>query len=279
MSPVDYLFAPAKLTRALRVVGVREDGYHLLEAEMVSVDLQDELEVDSDAEGFEVVDQVAWTRGESGPTDPLSVAELGGPGHFAVPKGTDNLVVRALEATGRTAGVRLRKRIPAGAGLGGGSSDAAAVLRWARCVDPKVAVKMGADVPFCVVGGRAQVSGIGEVLEPLDFEAFTAVLVTPGLSVSTPDVYRAWDALGGPEGAHGNDLEPAALAVEPRLVWWRDLIMTVSGERPRLAGSGGTWYVQREQEMAQELVAQLTKAVMAAGARALVVAVSSIPHC
>ena len=118
--------------------------------------------------------------------------------------------------------MRLVKRIPAGAGLGGGSADAAAVLRWAGVLDPAVAAGLGADVPFCVVGGRALVTGIGEVVEPLGFEAFTAVLVTPALTVSTPEVYRAWDALGGPTGEHGNDLEPPPLVVEPRLGWWRD---------------------------------------------------------
>ncbi len=64
--------------------------------------------------------------------------------------------------------VRLTKRIPPGAGLGGGSADAAAVLRWAGVVDDvALAARLGADVPFCVRGGRARVTGIGEVLEPL----------------------------------------------------------------------------------------------------------------
>ena len=171
-----------------------------------------------------------------------------------VPLGAENLVVRALATVGRRARVRLTKRIPAGAGLGGGSADAAAVLRWAGARDPAVAAGLGADVPFCVVGGRALVSGIGEVVEPLGFEAFTAVLVTPAIAVSTSEVYRAWDALGGPTGEHGNDLEPAALAVEPRLAWWRDLISSVAGDRPRLAGSGGTWYLERGPKAAAHLV-------------------------
>ena len=82
------------------------------------------------------------------------------------------------------------------------------------------------------------------------------VLVTPRLLVSTPEVYRVWDALGGPAGEHGNDLEPAALALEPRLCWWRDLVSSVAGERPRLAGSGGTWYLERGGEAARRLVAE-----------------------
>jgi 4-diphosphocytidyl-2-C-methyl-D-erythritol kinase len=151
------------------------------------------------------------------------------------------------------------------------------VLRWAGALDPAIAAGLGADVPFCVVGGKALVSGIGERVEPLDFEPFTAVLVTPALVVPTPAVYRAWDALGGPVGEHGNDLEPAALVFEPRLAWWRDLFSAVAGERPRLAGSGGTWYLERDLEASGRLVVELTAAVLAEHERALVVAAASIP--
>ena len=72
--------------------------------------------------------------------------------------------------------------------------------------------------------------------------AFT--LLTPPFGVSTVAVYRAWDGLGGPAGENGNDLEPAALAVEPRLAVWRDRLAAVAGLRPRLAGSGSTWFVE-----------------------------------
>lgn len=262
MSPVQHLLAPAKLTRGLRVVGVRDDGYHLLEAEMVALDLSDEIELEDEAEGFEVIDEVAFT-GE-------------GPAPVTVPSGGDNLVLKALSAVGRRARVRLTKRIPSGAGLGGGSSDAAAVLRWANRSDPGTAVRLGADVPFCLVGGRALVTGIGELVEPLGFEDFTVVLVAPALAVSTPEVYRAWDALGAPRGEHGNDLEPAALAVEPQLSWWCDFIAGVVGERPRLAGSGGTWYLERGLEEAGALASELVTAVRAEKARALVTVASSL---
>jgi 4-diphosphocytidyl-2-C-methyl-D-erythritol kinase len=267
MPPVETLAAYAKLTRALRVVGIREDGYHLLEAEMTTVDLADELEIEQGGDGLEVLDEVAF------------LGESDAAGRQAAPTafGADNLVTRALQAVGRRARVRLTKRIPAGAGLGGGSSDAAAVLRWAGSEDATLAAFLGADVPFCLVGGRARVSGIGEQVEPLEFEDFTAVLVTPAISVSTPEVYRAWDVLGGPSGEQGNDLEPAAVFLQPRLLWWRDLVSSVAGERPRLAGSGGTWYLERSREAAGPLAAELSAAVRAEGARALVVAVSSVP--
>jgi 4-diphosphocytidyl-2-C-methyl-D-erythritol kinase len=181
-----------------------------------------------------------------GPGDGLDVVTDGGA--MAVPRGEDNLVRRALALVGRSARVRLDKRIPAGGGLGGGSADAAAVLRWAGVDDPAVAARLGADVAFCVVGGRARVTGIGERVEPLDFAAVEGrvfTLVIPPFGVSTVAVYRAWDALGQRHAEEGgNDLEDAALSVEPRLARWRDQLGEVSGQRARLAGSGSTWFVE-----------------------------------
>jgi 4-diphosphocytidyl-2-C-methyl-D-erythritol kinase len=212
--------APAKLTLSLRVTGVRDDGYHLIDAEMVSLDLADELTF-SPGSGFEVVEG----------------HDLG----FVDPH--DNLVGRALKAVGRDAHVRLRKRIPAGGGLGGGSSNAAAVLRWAGCDDIEVAASLGADVPFCLRGGRARVTGIGEVLEALPFEPRAITLAMPPYGCSTPAVYAAWDDLGGPIAEGPNDLEPAALVVEPRLAAFRDAFGDATGVTPQLAGSGSTWFV------------------------------------
>jgi 4-diphosphocytidyl-2-C-methyl-D-erythritol kinase len=211
--------ARAKLTLSLRVTGKRDDGYHLMESEMVTVDLADTL-LFGPGEGIELVPLVPSPRFQP------------------------SLVTRALEAVGRQAFVRLEKRIPVGGGLGGGSADAAAVLRWAGCSDPDVALSLGADVPFCLVGGRAMVRGVGDEIEALPFEPRTFTLLTPPLSVSTEAVYAAWDELGGPTGDNGNDLEPAALTVEPRLAIWRDQLADATGRTPRLAGSGSTWFVE-----------------------------------
>ena len=217
--------APAKLTVSLRITGVRPEGYHLIDAEMVTLDYGDVLEFGA-GDGLEVV----------------------GPYAAGVPAGEDNLVRRALAAVGRRAFVRLDKQVPAGAGLGGGSSDAAAVLRWAGCSDVGVAAGLGADVAFCVVGGRARVSGVGEVVEPLPVLPRTFTLLIPPVPVSTPAVYRAWDSLGGPMASDGsvNDLEAAALVVAPALAEWRDRLAADTGVRPQLAGSGGTWFVEGE---------------------------------
>ena len=114
------LVAPAKLTRTLRVTGVRDDGYHLIDAEMVSLDLADEL-----------------TFGDG---DALTLA---GPEAAGLSAGPDNLVAKALRACGRTAEVHVHKSIPAGGGLGGGSADAATVLRWAGVFDLALARRRG----------------------------------------------------------------------------------------------------------------------------------------
>ncbi len=217
------LIANAKLTLSLRVTGVRDDGFHLIDAEMVSLDLADELEIE--------------------PADTSSLT-VSGPFADGVPTDGSNLCLRALTLAGRTAKIRLHKSIPHGGGLGGGSADAAAVLRWAGVADPVAASRLGADIPFCLVGGRARVTGIGEIVEPLPTRHLDVTLVIPPLTSSTPEVYAAWDALGGPTGEGANDLEAAAIVVTPDLARWRDAIRERCGVAPVLAGSGATWFVE-----------------------------------
>jgi 4-diphosphocytidyl-2-C-methyl-D-erythritol kinase len=217
--------AHAKLTISLKL---RSDGFHKIDAEMVSLDLADTLTF-SEGSGLSIImaDSAAGGLGVE-PTD-------------------DNLVAKALRAVQRQARVAITKRIPAGGGLGGGSSDAAAVYRWAgrtSQADVVAAAKLGADVSFCIVGGRARVTGIGEVLDPLPFVPRTYTLCTPPFGVSTPAAYKAWDALGGPVSDGPNDLEAGAFAVEPRLAHYRDLLGNLSGIQPTLAGSGSTWFVE-----------------------------------
>jgi 4-diphosphocytidyl-2-C-methyl-D-erythritol kinase len=182
--------------------------------------------------------------------DGLDVVGLG------IPDG-ENLVAKALRAVDRAAYVTLEKHIPAGAGLGGGSADAAAVLRWASVFDPAVAIALGGDVPFCVLGGRARVRGIGEVVESLPYVAETFTLSIPPLHVSTPAVYRAWDELDGPTADGPNDLEPAALRVAPELARYRDELGDATGQTPILAGSGATWFVRGEFRDAGRVVTTL----------------------
>jgi 4-diphosphocytidyl-2-C-methyl-D-erythritol kinase len=224
------LRAPAKLTLSLRITGVRADGLHLIDAEMVSLSLCDVITIDPTGTGIEATGRYAT----------------------GVPTDDSNLVAKALRWSPRNADVRVTidKQIPHGGGLGGGSSDAAAVLRWAGIgTDPsdlEAAARLGADVAFCLVGGRARVRGIGEIVEPLPHIERPVTLVIPPLQVSTPAAYRAWDQLGGPRAPGPNDLEPAAIVVEPDLARWRDLIGDACGRTPVLAGSGATWFVHGE---------------------------------
>lgn len=216
------LEAPAKLTLTLSVTGVRADGYHLIDAEMVALDIADVVTIED--------------------ADSTSIT-IDGPFAEGIPTDESNLVHKALALTGRTARVHISKNIPHGGGLGGGSTDAAAILRWANFTDHAAAAAVGADIPFSLVGGRAHVSGIGEIVQPLPYESRDITLLIPPVHVSTPLVYKTWDAMGGPRGDNGNDLEPAALAAVPELREWRQRIAEALGQTPYLAGSGATWFV------------------------------------
>jgi 4-diphosphocytidyl-2-C-methyl-D-erythritol kinase len=249
--------AYSKLTLSLRVVGRRDDGYHELEAFAVSVeDPHDVVEVEA------VPHPGGITFDLTGETD-------------SVPVGPDNLAVRAGEAlmlrAGRSGhGVRmtLRKKIPAGAGLGGGSADAAAAIAAIQRlleveIDEagmrEVGASVGSDVPFCLSGGAAWMRGRGELLEPVALPAGLGVLVAiPPFQLSTPAVYRAWDELGGPEATRvidapdeiaqltptlANDLEPAAESIEPGLKEFRAALEETVGVPAILAGSGAAYAV------------------------------------
>lgn len=215
--------APAKLTMSLAITGVREDGYHTIDAEMVALELADVITI------------------EASPTTRITVR---GPFADGVPTDESNLVHKALALVDSTAHVTIHKNIPHGGGLGGGSTNAAAILRWAGFADHGAAAAIGADVPFSLFGGRAHVTGIGDMVAPLDHVPRDITLFVPPVHVSTPLVYRMWDSMNGPRGDRGNDLEPAALAAVPELVTWRGLIADSYGARPRLAGSGATWFTE-----------------------------------
>ena len=217
--------APTKLTLSLRITGVRADGYHELDAVMVTV-----------SEPHDVVTVTA--------ADAISLVVTGA----TAPDDATNLAWRAAEACGARVALHLRKGIPAGAGLGGGSADAAAVLR-ALGGDPALGASLGADVPFCMRGGAARVRGIGEIVEPVEMPPRFAVIATPRFGCATADVYRAWDELGGPR-AEPNDLEPAAHHVEPRLAAFKAAIEDAAGAPAILAGSGSSYAVLFDDEVA-----------------------------
>jgi 4-diphosphocytidyl-2-C-methyl-D-erythritol kinase len=242
--------APAKVTVSLRVLRARDDGYHEIEAFTVSASAPHDVVL---------LDRTRRRRVDVRVDPP-----------HAAPTGRANLAVRAAEALWPsiplTGGVRitLRKRIPSGAGLGGGSSDAAAVLRALAPLAAMTAERVveiagwiGSDVPYCVRGEAAWMRGRGEVLEPVgELGPTMLVVAAPPFGCATPTVYRAWDDLGGPSatrvldappalrhvvGALVNDLEPAAEHVEPRLVPFRERLEGLLGRPVLLCGSGSAY--------------------------------------
>lgn len=216
------LLARAKLTWFLEIIGVRSDGYHLLRSEMTTLDFADVLTLD-----------------EAG--DYLRVEGSG-----RVPLDATNLVARALILVGRRAGVTIHKVIPTGGGLGGGSADAAAILRWAGGVSAHDALTLGGDVPFCQVGGRALVEGVGEEVQSLPFEPRLVTLLLPDFSVNTARCYEAYDELVRAGAVIGgrNHLEGAARVVEPRLGRTLDWLRREMGNEVVLAGSGSTMFIE-----------------------------------
>ena len=217
------LLAPAKLTWFIEITGTRGDGMHELRAEMLSVDFADRLEIDEEGDYLNL----------EGPYSNVIANE-------------DNLVARALQLVNRTAGVTLHKLVPPGGGLGGGSSDAGAILRWAGGVSAELAVTLGGDVPFCQVGGRALVEGVGEKLYERPYEKRDVTLILLSFGVNTAQCYRAYDELvaAGERPSGRNHLEPAARIVEPRLAETMDWLSATLGDRVHLAGSGSTLFVE-----------------------------------
>lgn len=242
------LRCPAKLNLTLHVVGRRADGYHLIESQMVPIAVFDTLEV----------------RLRPGPATVELVVE----GRGGVPEGADNLVARAaslfLERTGCAARVdlRLAKVIPVGAGLGGGSSDAAAVLRvlnamldrpiGADCLS-EWALELGADVPFFLACRPSQVSGIGEVVSRLfDWPTAPLVVAFRGLGVATAAVYARFDApLTSPVAdstipdfpSQGrfhlrNDLEGAACQLDSGISRLKEELIAHGATAAGMSGSG-----------------------------------------
>lgn len=253
--------APAKLNLTLRVLGRRSDGYHLLDSLIVPIALFDLVDVQVEASRASEISVRCSPRG-------------------AAPEGPDNLVARAarlyLDRTGRSARIRidLSKQIPAGAGLGGGSSDAAATLRMLNALSPspasaadlsRWALELGADVPFFLSGGSARMGGVGELLEPteapVDRRAGLAV-VFPGAPLETRHVYANYDDLlttesavsriprltvdrGSPYGWLENDLEAAAFRILPIVKDLKRQLRALGAHSALMTGSGsavfGIW--------------------------------------
>ena len=254
------VLAPAKVNLFLHIIGRRDDGYHLLESVFAFADFDDRITVESAPEmNFSVTGQFA------------SVCRRAGC------DGDTNIVVRAAvklrQLCGASAGatITLEKNLPLSAGLGGGSSDAAAALKvlqvlWrvepdeARLVE--LALELGADVPACLVGEPCFVAGIGELITPLEiFEDISCVLVNPLKPLSTSGVFQTFAASGRafsqplaltPEltedlwtllkGTH-NDLQGPALGMCDEIGEILGALEAAEGTLlTRMSGSGATCY-------------------------------------
>lgn len=245
--------APAKVNLYLHVTGRRPDGYHLLDSLVAFIGAGDTVTV--------------------APNDRLQLA-LEGPFAAAAGAGPDNLVLRAAQGLAALCGVpaaatlRLDKRLPVAAGLGGGSADAAATLRllidlWRVAPEPaaldRLALGLGADVPVCLNGTPALVGGIGEQVAPTRLPACHLLLANPGVALPTPKVF---DALAGRFSAalpwtappdlaslvaalvsRQNDLERPAIELAPVIAQVLERLRGLPGARlARMSGSGATCF-------------------------------------
>lgn len=185
----------AKINLSLDIIGVRDNGYHELRMLMQSVSLHDDIELiknDNELVDLTIVDERGEAAGE-------------------IPADSSNLMCRAAELMWGSFGIKqgvsmkLHKRIPSEAGLAGGSADAAAVLKGMNELFElglgtkqlmELGVKLGADIPYCIMGGTALAEGIGDVLTSIDNKCHLHVLlVKPKEGMSTPKVYSAYDRL------------------------------------------------------------------------------------
>ena len=251
------LRAFAKVNYALDVLGVRADGYHEIRTVMQGVSLADEVEISHARGGFEL-----RVEPEDAGIGPLEENTAYRAWRLVCDRLGEELPVR----------VTLRKNIPAGAGLGGGSADAAAVLRGLDVLfGLGLSVEelrdlgrvIGADVPFCVSGGTALGEGVGEALSPLPSPPDHRLLVVkPRRGADTAKVYRAYDAhpvenggsadrvlsalrsgdLGGLAGALGNDLAPVAKAMAPEVAELEEGLLEAGALGASMTGSGTAVY-------------------------------------
>lgn len=231
------VLAPAKINLALHVTGRRADGYHLLDSLVVFTALGDRVQVTPAAKTS------------------LTVT---GPFADAVPPGPENLCLRALEAVGARALVVLDKQLPPASGIGGGTADAAAVLR-ALDRSPARPEALGADLPACLLSRPLRMRGVGELVQPLALPVLHLVLVNPRVETPTPAVFAALDRRDGsplpepvptadPETllrwlAHTrNDLQLPALALRPVIGDCLAALAAQGAQFARMSGSGATCF-------------------------------------
>ncbi|MBK0327658.1 4-(cytidine 5'-diphospho)-2-C-methyl-D-erythritol kinase [Rhodobacteraceae bacterium F11138] len=239
-------FAPAKINLTLHVTGQRPDGYHLLDSLVVFADLGDRITV--------------RRAGHLG-------LRVTGPMASGVPVDSSNLVLRAAAAIGIAgAEITLDKHLPAAAGIGGGTSDAAAALRALRRshgaspLSDEQILQLGADMPVCMGAVSARMSGIGEQVTVVPgIPALAAVLINPGVSVQTPDAFHALSDKSGRRmpaipafrdaaaccgwlKEQRNDLQAPVARMVPAVAQVLETLRGTGAEIARMSGSGATCF-------------------------------------
>ena len=253
-------FAPAKINLTLHVTGQRDDGYHLLDSLVVFADVGDRVRVMPAEE---------------------TTLEVTGPMAAGVPTDATNLVVQAARLFDLPVAITLDKHLPMAAGVGGGSSDAAATLYAIAELTgtntiPEGAVDLGADVRVCLARQAARMRGIGEDVQPVEgMPELAAVLANPGVAVATQDVFAALsDKNGLPmpkriprwRGAWSavdwiakqrNDLEAPAIEIAPVIAEVLDALRALPGARfARMSGSGATCFALFEDRAEADFAAE-----------------------
>jgi 4-diphosphocytidyl-2-C-methyl-D-erythritol kinase len=251
------LRAFAKVNYALEVRGLRDDGYHEISSVLQSVSLADEVEIERAEEGFELCLEPEET--EVGPLEQNTVRKAWG-------------VLCGLAGAELPVRVRLHKKIPTGAGLGGGSADAAATLvglneLFGLGLSAEelrgVGTKIGADVPFALAGGTVLAEGVGEILNPLPAPpAHRFLIAKPERGADTGGIYRAYDerpvrgtpsadpvvaalrsgSLGELAHAIGNDLEPVTSELVPEVGAYKREMLQAGALGAAMTGTGTAVY-------------------------------------
>lgn len=237
----------AKINWSLRITGRRDDGFHDLETLFQTISLHDELT-------FRDSDRMTLTCDDA-----------------TIPADETNLVLRAARAVDAPpTAIELRKRIPAGGGLGGGSSNAAATLRalgGGRGDLAPIALSLGSDVPFFLVGGTAYATGRGELLTPLPSRAgVPLLLVLPRERVLTKEAFARVTRYSRPLGveahtqgfdAFTNDFEEPVFAILPQLRALKERLYAAGATYAAMSGSGSTLFGAFESAAARDAAAAL----------------------
>ncbi len=278
--PALTLQAHAKLNLSLDITGIAPNGYHLLDMVMHTISLCDTVTLDAATEL--TLDAPAW-----------------------MPQGEDNLMMRAALSLRRAADMQtgahmaLTKRIPAQAGMGGGSADAAAVLRglnelwglhWPMDRLCELGLRLGSDVPFALRGGTARVRGVGEIIEPVNDAAalWFALAMPDGGGVDTAACYRRYDEMGAEcrpntdalidalckgdlpamAAASGNALQRAAVSLQGGIGGLLEQFRQGGAAFYAMTGSGAAVFAAfGDEESARRAVASLRGAAWSAVAR------------